>query len=139
MLHVFVLLASSTGMRVGELKQLRWGDLEIRQMDDGTKRLVVSVRAETSKVRRGRTAVAHSDHIISVLDEFKKVSVRTDSTDLIFYSERDGEVGEVDLSTAFKTFLKILIMRVGQRDCAPVLMAKHARFIHCVTSMRSSV
>jgi integrase len=105
MLHVFVLLASSTGMRVEELKQLRWSDLETRQMDDGLK-LVVSVRAETSKVRRGRTAVAHSDHIIGVLDEFKKVSGRTDSTDLIFYSERDGEVGEVDLSTAFKTILK---------------------------------
>ena len=55
--HVFVLLASSTGMRVGELKQLRWSDLEKRQMDDGLK-LVVSVRGETSKVRRGRTAVS---------------------------------------------------------------------------------
>ena len=106
MLHAFVLLASSTGMRVGELKQLRWGDLETRIMDDGQKRLVVSVRGETSKVRRGRTAVAHSDHIIGVLDEFKKVSGRTNGNDLIFYSERDGEVGEVDLSTAFKTFLK---------------------------------
>jgi integrase len=71
MLHVFLLLASSTGMRVGELKQLRWGDLETRIMDDGQKRLVVSVRAETSMVRRGRTAVAHSDHIIGVLDEVK--------------------------------------------------------------------
>ena len=105
MLHVFVLLASSTGMRVGELKQLRWSDLEKRQMDDGLK-LVVSVRGETSKVRRGRTAVAHSNHIIGVLDEFKKISGHTNSNDLIFYSERDGEVGEVDLSTAFKTFLK---------------------------------
>ena len=28
------------------------------------------------------------------------------SNNLIFYSERDGEVGKVDLSTAFKTFLK---------------------------------
>lgn len=106
MLHVFVLLASSTGMRVGELRQLRWNDIESRMMDDGQKRLVVSVRGETSKVRRGRAAVAHSDHIIGVLDEFKKISGRNASNDLIFYSERDGEVGEVDLSTAFKTFLK---------------------------------
>ena len=44
MLHLFVLLASSTGMRVGELRQLRWKDLETRNMDDGQKRLVVSVR-----------------------------------------------------------------------------------------------
>ena len=106
MLHVFVLLASSTGMRVGELRQLRWNDIESRMMDDGQKRLVVSVRGETSKVRRGRVAVAHSDHIIGVLEAYKEVSNRTDGHDLIFYSERDDEVGEVDLSTAFKTFLK---------------------------------
>jgi len=71
MLHVFVLLASSTGMRVGELRQLRWNDIESRMMDDGQKRLVVSVRGETSKVRRGRVAVAHSDHIIGVLEAYK--------------------------------------------------------------------
>jgi len=106
MLHAFVLLASSTGMRVGELRQLRWNDIESRMMDDGQKRLVVSVRGETSKVRRGRVAVAHSDHIIGVLDAYKEFSGRKASNDLMFYSERDGEVGEVDLSTAFKTFLK---------------------------------
>ena len=75
-------------------------------MDDGQKRLVVSAREETSNVRRGRTAVAHSDHIIGVLDDYKKVSGWTDSNDLTFCSERDGEVGEVDLSRAFKTFLE---------------------------------
>ena len=106
MLHVFVLLASSTGMRVGELKQLRWCDIETRHMEDGQKRLVVSVRGETSKVRRGRAAVAHSDHIIGVLDDYKAISGRTDSSDLIFYSERDGGVTDIDLSTAFKNFLK---------------------------------
>ena len=106
MLHVFVLLASSTGMRVGELKQLRWCDIETRHMEDGQKRLVVSVRGETSKVRRGRAAVAHSDHIIGVLEDYKAISGRTDSSDLIFYSERDGGVTDIDLSTAFKNFLK---------------------------------
>ena len=106
MLHVFVLLASSTGMRVGELKQLRWCDIETRHMEDGQKRLVVSVRGETSKVRRGRAAVAHSDHIIGVLDDYKAISGRTAGDDLIFYSERDGGVTDIDLSTAFKNFLK---------------------------------
>ena len=106
MLHVFVLLASSTGMRVGELKQLRWCDIDTRHMEDGQKRLVVSVRGETSKVRRGRAAVAHSDHIIGVLDDYKAISGRTAGDDLIFYSERDGGVTDIDLSTAFKNFLK---------------------------------
>lgn len=106
MLHAFVLMASSTGMRVGELRQVRWRDVETRLMDDGEKRLVVSVRGETSKVRRGRTAVAHSDNIIKVLEAYKSISGKTGSDDLVFYSERDGEVTEVDLSTAFKSFLK---------------------------------
>ena len=106
MLHVFVLLAASSGMRVGELRQLRWSDIETRHTDDNQKRLVVSVRGETSKVRRGRAAVAHSDHIIGVLDAFKGISNRTAGNDLIFYSERDGEVTDIDLSTAFKNFLK---------------------------------
>lgn len=74
MLHVFLLLASSIGIGLGELRQLRWKDLETRIMDDVQKRLVVSARGETSKVRRGRTAVAHSDHIIGVSDDYKKVT-----------------------------------------------------------------
>ena len=49
-------------------------------------KLVVSVRGETSKVRRGRTAVAHSDYIIGVLEAYKEVSGRKASNDLIFYS-----------------------------------------------------
>ena len=82
--------------------------------------------------------MAHSDHIIGVLDEFKKISGHTNSNDLIFYSERDGEVGEVDLSTAFKTFLKNIEHEGRAEGFARVLMAKHARCIHLDTSMRSS-
>ena len=55
--HFFILLALS-GMRVGELMQLRWGDIEWR--DVHTKRhgeqglVLIHVRAETSKVRQSR-------------------------------------------------------------------------------------
>jgi integrase len=69
---------------------------------------VVSVRGKTSKVRRGRTAVAHSDNIIGVLNEYKEASQHTNDNDLVFYSARepDEETRPVDLSTNFKTFLK---------------------------------
>jgi len=107
MMRAFVLLASSTGMRVGELKQLVWGDLDVRTGDDGEKILVVSVRGETSKVRRGRTAVAHSSHIIGVMDEYKAASKHNGANDLIFYSEqKDGSLSTVDLSVSFKNFLR---------------------------------
>ena len=107
MMRAFVLLASSTGMRVGELKQLVWSDLDTKTDDSGKRVLVVSVRAETSKVRRGRSVVAHSEHIIGILDEFKEASKHTGQNDLIFFSEnKDGYLSTVDLSTSFKNFLR---------------------------------
>jgi integrase len=108
MLRTFVLLASSTGLRTGEIKHLRWSDFRVDTDNEGKSVLLVSVRGETSKVRRGRIAVAHSDNIIGVLDEYKAASQHTDDNDLVFYSRRDGDskTTPVDLSTNFKTFLK---------------------------------
>jgi integrase len=108
MLRVFVLLSASTGLRTGECKNLRWSDFRVDNDGDGKDVLIVSVRGETSKVRRGRTAVAHSDNIIGVLDEYKEASQYTDDNDLVFYSVRDTDAKPtpVDLSTQFKTFLK---------------------------------
>jgi integrase len=107
MLRTFVLLASSTGCRTGEIKNLRWSDFRVETDDDGKSVLLVSVRGETSKVRRGRIAVGHSDNIIGVLDEYKEASQRTEDNDLVFYSVKsNGETLPVDLSTNFKSFLK---------------------------------
>lgn len=107
MLRTFVLISASTGLRTGECKNLRWSDLRIETDEEGKNVLLVSVRGATSKVRRGRTAVAHSDHIIGVLDEYKKSLPHTEDNDLLFCSVRD--VGDknspVDLSTQFRNFL----------------------------------
>ena len=55
--HFFLMLAAS-GMRPGELRQLRWGDLVWRGVDnkryDAKGVVEISVRAETSKVRKSR-------------------------------------------------------------------------------------
>ena len=107
MLRTFVLLSASTGLRTGECKKLRWSDFRVETDDDGKSVLLVSVRGETSKVRRGRIAVGHSDNIIGVLDEYKEASQRTEDNDLVFYSVKsNGETLPVDLSTNFKSFLK---------------------------------
>jgi integrase len=107
MLRTFVLLSSSTGLRTGESKNLRWSDLRVDMDEEGKSVLLVSVRGETSKVRRGRTAVAHSDNIIGVLDEYKKVSQHIEDNDLVFGSRREerGQITPVDLSTQFRNFL----------------------------------
>lgn len=107
MMRAFVLLASSTGARVGELKQLVWGDLDIQTDDSGKDVLLISIRGETSKTRRGRKAVAHSSHIISVMDEYKSASKYTAADDLVFYREQqDGSLSTVDMSVSFKNFLR---------------------------------
>ena len=99
---LFSSVAASTGMRTGEIKQLKWGDIEIRNNET----LVARVRPETSKVRRGRKVVAHSPNIIKVLDEYKKESKHTKDSHLVFYNEKKNRIGPVDLSKNFKTFLK---------------------------------
>ena len=107
MLRTFVLLSASTGLRTGECKNLKWSDFRFETDDEGKRVLLVSIRGETSKVRRGRTAVGYSENIIGVLEEYKKVSQHNKDNDLVFYSVRkDGAVLPVDLSTNFKSFLK---------------------------------
>lgn len=107
MFHAFVLLGSSTGLRVGELKQLRWSDFRLSKNDHGEDVLIIEVRAATSKVRRSRSAVAHSPHIIRVIDEYKELSSHNKNNDLVFYSEKkNGDISTVDMSTTFKNFLR---------------------------------
>lgn len=58
----YILISSNTGMRVGELRQLTWGDLgRIETMYDEEEQSVnlveVNIRAETSKVRAPRKII----------------------------------------------------------------------------------
>jgi integrase len=107
MLYAFVMLASSCGARVGELKQLVWKDLSVQDVDNN-KALEVRIRASTSKVRRGRHVICHSDNIIKIMDEWRSESDCDKDDDLIFYSAVSLAKGQqqVDLSLAFKKFLK---------------------------------
>lgn len=117
MLRAFVLLMGSTGLRVGEAKQLRWRDLR-KGYDAELQRDVqlVSVRADTSKVGRDRTAAGHSEHIISVMDEWKKLTEFSGAEDLIFYNkDKDGTQKICDMSATFKSFLKAVEVE-GKED-----------------------
>ena len=109
MLHAFVLFLSSTGLRVGEAKQLTWGDLRWdKKNSDGELSLLVRVRAETTKVNKEREAVSHSSHILGVMRNWRELSQFKGDSDLIFYSAAKTHEGcfEVDMSANFKAFLK---------------------------------
>ena len=106
MLHAFVLLKANTGLRVGEIKQLVWGDIEIKPNSAGEELRQVSVRKEISKTRRERRAIAQTKHIISVIRSFRDLCEKTAPNDLVFFNEYRGQRDAVDLSVAFKKFLE---------------------------------
>ena len=62
--QIFVLIATNSGLRVGEQKQLRWEDVRVeehKEKEGNTVKLArINVRAVTSKVRRGRTLLCRN-------------------------------------------------------------------------------
>ena len=49
-MRTFILFLGSTGMRLGEAKQIRWKDIRFDKKQDG---IIINVDESTSKVRRG--------------------------------------------------------------------------------------
>lgn len=109
MLYVYVMLAASCGARVGELKALRWRDIT-RITVDGKAAVEIRIRAQTSKVRRERTVIAHSDMIWGILAHWRENSDFSKDDDLIFFSAMRKASGQhtAEFGLAFKTFLKTL-------------------------------
>jgi len=117
MFRAYIMFLGSTGLRVGEARYLRWQDISTGY--DKTLRrsvLLVNVRAATSKVRKQRTAVAHSENIIKIMDWWKEHTEFSGKEDLIFYNtDKDGIQQTCDMSTTFRTFLKSLNVK-GKKD-----------------------
>ena len=94
MLKDYILIASNTMLRVGELNQLKWGDiLDYKSDMDETKKAVtlvtIKVRPETAKTRKTRTITVRGG------EYFKRLYQRTkfkDKSDLVF-SGKSGKVG----------------------------------------------
>lgn len=79
----FITIAANSGMRIGELMQLKWNDISIEQIEiKGEEHTLarISVRAETSKVRKSRILYCRSG------EQFEKLQKATkhDEDDLIF-------------------------------------------------------
>ena len=85
----YILIAASSGLRVGEQRQLRWSDVDIeRRKTNGKQRILakIRVRAETSKVRNSRVFYCRGgEHF----ERLKELTQHEDSNALIF--SIDGE------------------------------------------------
>jgi len=94
MIRDYVLASSNTMMRVGELRQLRWSDIEkIEDTQDGKGQFVslvyINVRRETSKVRKNRKVVSRGGEYFNRLKGRKDV---VENGDLIFSISGDKKL-----------------------------------------------
>lgn len=80
----YVFIAANSGLRVGEQMQLRWSDVSVERHKFGGKEQKlarITVRASTSKVRKGRVFLCRNGHYFERLREITKP---TNTDELIF-------------------------------------------------------
>ena len=108
MFRAFILLLSSTGLRVGEARALKWRNIRYRfDVQKNTDVLEIEVEASTTKVMTSRTAVGFSELIVSVMKEWRNQTEFTQPHELVFYNlDKDGVQKEVDFSGNWKRFLQ---------------------------------
>ena len=105
--QMFVLVATNSGLRVGEQKQLRWKDVQIEMHKDKEGKTVklarIIVRAATSKVRKGRTLLCRNGQYFERIEEtFGKRSAE----DLIFSLDGKRIVNLQKLNKYFRGMLE---------------------------------
>lgn len=119
----FVLVLANTMLRVGEAKQLRWKDVVSTDFrinrDAGSKEKVrlarIRVRAETSKVRKGRDIVVRGGNALARLKKLTKPE--TDEC-FVFPSAVDG-MKQFPLRKLYASWLELmnrLELNIGERD-----------------------
>ena len=121
MTQQYVLILANTGMRVGELRGLRWSDLRTVKTDDGT-RLVAEVRGKTG-IREVVFQQSADEYVKRVYDQRVKElnnlpaesTVRDIPLDEAIFCHKDGTPIQT-MKTAFNSllsFAKIPIERNG--------------------------
>lgn len=116
MFRTFILLLTSTGLRVGEARKLKWQNIKFRF--DTTKNadvLEVHVEADTSKVLEARVAIGFSPLISEVMREWKRDTEFAEPNNLIFYNVKEGMQTEIDFSGNWKLFLQQLDMWTNEK------------------------
>jgi integrase len=113
MLFHFILVVSNTGLRTGELLGLKNRDVEIREQAN---ECVITVRPETSKVRRGRhitvnqsfgghpTRTKGINYLIRWLEKFQ---IHKDRNDYVFSPHDDG--GKLARDVYYHSYKKLRV------------------------------
>ena len=116
----YLLFASNTGLRSGEIRQLKWENVKFSKVQEGghnTEHRImaeVEVLPQTSKVRKGRTFFVDAEQLI----KWKKVCKHTNG--FIFSIDGNYEYKRQNINEAFKHILKMsTIDKKRQDDLVP--------------------
>jgi len=125
----YFLFAANSGMRSGEIRQLRWENVEYRhgKVGDETVSLaMINVLKHTTKVRRSRSFMCA---VVPFLERWAKVSGRR--TGLIFSIDGETEIANSTIVRHFNKILKLTdIPKARQNQLVPYSL-RH----YCVSRM----
>ena len=107
MLREYFLFASNIGMRVGEMKEIRWRDVSIEQTETKKKyvRVRVSLQTKVGKSGKSRERIGRvtSAHALERIREMRSDNLKPD--DYVFCSPEGKQIG--DFRQGFNTMLKL--------------------------------
>ena len=110
--QMFVLVATNSGLRVGEQKQLRWKDVQVemhKDKDGNTVKLArIVVRAATSKVRKGRTLLCRNGQYFERIEE---IFGKRSAEDLVFSMDGKRIINLKTLNKYFRAMLEAAEIR----------------------------
>ncbi len=110
--QMFVLVATNSGLRVGEQKQLRWKDVQVemhKDKDGNTVKLArIVVRAATSKVRKGRTLLCRNGQYFERIQE---IFGKRSAEDLVFSMDGKRIINLKTLNKYFRAMLEAAEIR----------------------------
>ncbi len=135
LIKYYILIAGNSGLRVGEQMQLKWGDIKTEEHktkhDEITRLAKITVRAETSKVRKSRILYARKGH---QFDELYKLTRHGDDEDLIFSLDGKTRLSQRTLLYHFHKLVGLADIKDGkQRGLVPYSL-RHFMITERITS-----
>lgn len=119
----YFLIASVTGLRTGEQRQLKWSDLEWKggYKDKDVPLVQIRIRSETSKVRQSRTFMVRDNDYFRKLRQFVSPIVQRQNMKDCFVFSLDGDtpISERTILYHFGKLLSLAGVDTENRDIVP--------------------
>tara|TARA_B100001964_G_C14231962_1_gene600481 strand:- start:1212 stop:2429 length:1218 start_codon:yes stop_codon:yes gene_type:complete len=112
----YILIAANCGFRTGEQRQLKWKDIKIFKRGEKTF-AEITVRKETSKVRKSRTFVGRKGEYF---ERLKKITKPKSKDDFVFFQTAEKSTSKKIIYKHFAEIIKLAkIEDVAERKIVP--------------------